>query len=119
MSPQLNQDVKDRLYASYCQIAGEAPSEVTMTQLQQAYINYKVDTCTPYIKNTAHISFKVNPPSPFIPALSAPKIPWLMNLASHLPLYLRVLATIPSGDPKQHWKGIHPLLVHLWPPQNH
>ena len=66
--PKVDQEVLNRLYASYTELAGEPPSEEAVYQLQQAYMNYKVKLFPPALYNDSNMPFKVNPPPPFVPA---------------------------------------------------
>lgn len=69
----VDKEIYDKLYASYTRVTGVTPSKETMDQIQEAYINYKVNTLPPPSYTDPHILFKDNPPPPFIPA--AAKLP--------------------------------------------
>jgi hypothetical protein len=49
VSPKLDRDIYDRLYASYCQVTGEAPTERTMVELQNTYIMLLERNIVPFV----------------------------------------------------------------------
>jgi hypothetical protein len=77
---KVDRDVYDRLYQSYCQIVGEAPTEEIMTEMQNSWINYLT-----------------NPPAPFVPR-NNPAAPLSVSRAPHL---ANKLSTISIPPPRR------------------